>query len=118
MKSSTPIIYIAGPISGMAGENKEAFYNAARALKNQGYIVRNPHEFCHDIPLESDRNIYMRRCLTQIAECSEIIMLPGWTHSIGAVLELKIAESLGMKVHFGMSNFEEIISADKEGRIA
>lgn len=114
MSTSNPTIYIAGPISGIAGENKEAFYNAARALKNQGFFVRNPHEFCHDIPLASDWHIYMRRCLTQLADCTDIILLPGWKHSTGANLELKIAESLGMNIHFGISNFDDL-ATEKEG---
>lgn len=94
------IIYIAGPITGLPGENKEAFYTMATALKNQGFIVRNPHEFCNDIPLGSDWHVYMRRCITMLSECTDIVMLAGWEKSKGANLELNIAEALGLKIQF------------------
>lgn len=118
MTSSNLKIYIAGPISGIVGENKEAFNNAARSLKNLGFFVRNPHEFCRDIPLGSEWHVYMRRCLSQLAECTDIIFLPGWKHSIGANLELKIAESLRMNIHFEMSDFEQLVLSAKNGEEA
>lgn len=114
MNSQNPIIYIAGPITGMIGQNKKSFDDAARAVKNLGFIVRNPHEFCEDIPLESTWDIYMRRCIAKLVECSDILMLPGWKHSPGANLELQIALQLGIRIHYGLEDFHNTILSEQE----
>jgi len=113
MNTPNPIIYIAGPITGMIGENKKSFDDAARSIKNLGLIVRNPHEFCHDIPTGSDWDVYMRRCITKLVECSDVVMLPGWKHSHGANLELQIAEGLGITIHYGLEDFHNSVLQER-----
>lgn len=114
--NQNPIIYIAGPITGMIGLNKVAFDDAARSIKNLGFIVRNPHEFCADIPAGSDWHIYMRRCISTLSECTDFVLLPGWKHSPGANLELTIALSLGMAVHYGLEDFHNSVLQQIERR--
>lgn len=114
MNEPLTILYIAGPISGMAEENRPAFEKAAKHFRDLGFIVRNPHEFCHDIPVGSNWSIYMRRCLQVLAECTDIILLPGWKHSKGANIELQIAEGIGMNIHYSLMDFENFILEIRE----
>ncbi|CDS92735.1 conserved hypothetical protein [Sphingobacterium sp. PM2-P1-29] len=100
------IIYIAGPITGMKNLNREAFEIASRELKSLGFIVRNPHEFCLDIPNSAEWAIYMRKCISVLSECSDIIFLNGWKHSVGANLEHHNAEALGLNIFYGIDQFK------------
>lgn len=108
------ILYIAGPITGIENENRPSFERVAKHFRDLGFIVRNPHEFCHDIPKGSNWSIYMRRCLTILAECTDIVFLPGWKHSRGANIELQAAEGIGMNVHYSIKEFEDFILAIRE----
>lgn len=92
-------IYIAGPMSGMKDFNYPAFNAEAKALREAGHHVENPAEN-PDPPCKSWQ-AYMRMAIAQLITCDTIRMLPGSENSKGAVLELHIAMSLGMKVEEG-----------------
>ena len=47
-----------------------------------------------------DWNHAMRKCIVQLMECNYIHMLPGFEKSVGARLEMTIAQKLG----FGVCN--------------
>ncbi|MGJ1424521.1 DUF4406 domain-containing protein [Sphingobacterium spiritivorum] len=106
------IIYIAGPITGMKNLNREAFDNASKELKSLGYIVRNPHEFCSNIPKDAPWEMFMRICISVLSECTDVILLNGWKHSTGANLEKHIATELSMNIHYGVEDFKSNILAD------
>ena len=40
---------------------------------------------------------YMRRGPAQMQKCDTIALLPGWHQSRGAMIELRLAEDLGMR---------------------
>lgn len=92
-------IYIAGPITGMPGENKQAFAEATAAIRQLGYCVKNPHEFCADIPHGADDTDYYRRGVVELATCTDIVMLKGWKFSTGACLEYQVAQTCGITIH-------------------
>ena len=92
----TARIYIAGPMSGLPDYNYPAFHAATWHLRGLGYHVESPHE-----PGQVDGwgwADYMRRGLQQMLTCDVIALLPGWHASRGAMLELRLAEELRMRV--------------------
>ncbi len=110
-------IYIAGKISQ---NNKQApldmslvkqkFTDAEKALKEMGYIdIVNPleleHKSYHPFPLCPMPLVwedYMRGCLKALCECDALYLLPCWEDSTGATLELKVAQSLNLKIIHAM----------------
>lgn len=101
------VVYISGPISNIPGGNKGLFSEAATQLKNKGYLVRNPHEFCSDIPTDTDWGVYMRRCIQVLMECTDILMLPNYEFSKGALLEFEIAQALKITIHYSLASLSD-----------
>jgi hypothetical protein len=101
------LYYVAGPISGQPNFNVHAFEAAAKLLQERGYIAVTPFEINNlqhrqGITETREQRIdYMRndiRCL--IDECRGIILLPGWSQSKGARLEMEIAKALDYEIRF------------------
>lgn len=98
-------VYISGPITGMPSLNKDAFDGYADRLAQEGTAFFNPHTIsAPSDPLEGQLlwQYYMRACVKQIPDCTEIHLLPGWEDSSGAQWEKDIAEMLGLKVIFNV----------------
>lgn len=87
-------VYLAGSISN--NENYiEQFSNAEKRLKELGYTVINPVK---NIGFTYKEYIDMGLC--ELSKCDAILMLHGWDKSEGAILELKYACTVKMKVMF------------------
>ena len=91
-----PLIYLAGPMSGLPNFNHDAFNAAARALRATGAQVCNPAE--NGLPANAPWEQHMRRDLRAMLLCDLIVLLPGWENSRGANLEVQIARALGIKI--------------------
>ena len=91
-------VYLAGPMTGIAEYNFPAFNAAAAALRAEGLSVVNPAD--HGVQEGVEWADYLRYDLTNIAHCESIALLPGWSHSKGARLEVHVARALGMPVRF------------------
>lgn len=92
-------VYIAGPMTGLPEYNFPLFNAVAANLRAAGWHVENPAEHGHiDGAGWAD---YLRWDISRIATCGSIWLLPGWTKSKGAMLEVHIARTLGMKIEFG-----------------
>lgn len=89
-------IYVAGPMTGLPGQNRPAFMHAAQALRAIGHMVTNPAELNTD-PEQSWTDC-MRVDIRALCLCDTIAYLPGWEDSNGAHLELYVAHQLGIKV--------------------
>lgn len=86
-----PILYIAGPDTGVDGY-KKLFERAADVLRFNGYETRNPATFallCRTP--EPSWHDYMRHCLRTIAQVDGVALLDGWEDSRGAAWEKRIA---------------------------
>jgi len=89
-------IYIAGPMTGLPELNFPAFAAKAAELRALGWHVENPAEHGHvEDAVWSD---YMRWDLARLVTCSTVALLPGWSKSKGATLELHVAQMLGLAV--------------------
>jgi len=91
-------VYVAGPMTGYAEFNFPAFHAAAAALRADGIEVVNPAE--HGIVDGAEWEDYLRFDIAKIAVCESIALLPGWSKSRGAVLEVHVARALGMPMRF------------------
>lgn len=98
-------IYIAGKVTGELPEpTAEKFKNMQIELEAKGFDVVNPIELVNN----PDENWYtaMGICLQSLESCDAIFMLPCYTDSKGAKIELKTAKSMGIQIYY---NLEEII---------
>lgn len=91
------LIYISGPMSNMPENNVPAFNRAAKALRAKGYKVVNPAELDKGEPCNS-WNDCLRRDIRALSVCTDIAVLPGWTESKGASLEVHIGKELGFDI--------------------
>lgn len=89
-------VYIAGPMTGLPDFNFPAFNAAAAMMRSAGWHVENPAEHGHVEGAEwAD---YLRYDIARLATCEMIMLLPGWSNSKGANLEVSIAQQLGMPI--------------------
>jgi hypothetical protein len=100
-------VYIAGPMTKFKDQNYNfpAFYKAQGLLEMLGHEVRNPARADVEegrvtyVPYEGrlvpspefTLPLVLRRDYVMIAECSAIVLLPGWQESVGANKELRVA---------------------------
>lgn len=101
-------VYIAGPISGDLRRNLPEFFKAENNLRAAGHRTFNPARADGGVTaaeclttatvnlFDRDWSDYMRLGLRGLLRSDAIALLPGWTHSKGAVLEYQVASALGM----------------------
>ena len=89
-------VYIAGPMSGIKDMNFPAFHAAAAELRALGHEVVNPAELNPD-PGKPWIEC-MRVDITQLVTCDAVVLLSGYQHSPGAMIERNLAHSLGLLV--------------------
>ena len=91
------LIYISGRMTGIPENNVPAFNRAAKALRAKGYRVVSPAELDKGEPCNS-WNACLRRDIRALSVCTDIAVLPGWTGSKGASLEVHIGKELGFTI--------------------
>ena len=94
--SLTPIVYIAGPVTGIADDNRPAFERTREQLLaiDSLEVVTIPHDL---VPSNYDHENAMRICLDYLVHETDIVaLLPGWENSRGASLERDVAEQLSV----------------------
>lgn len=94
-------IYIAGPMSGLPQWNYPAFDAAAAQIRAWGLVAFSPHELHPEARTLSPEDaqpwdVYMRDAIRQLLQCRSILLLPGWTASVGASAERELASRLRM----------------------
>jgi phosphoribosyl-ATP pyrophosphohydrolase len=90
-----PVIYVAGPMTGLPEWNYPAFHLAATQLRSVGYRVISPAE--HELD-ETNWTGCVRRGLGELLTTDAVGVLSGWQTSRGATLEVHVAEALGMEI--------------------
>jgi len=89
-------LYLSGPMSGLPLSNYPAFNAAAQQLRALGHHIENPAE--NPPPACGTWQGWMRLALRQISEVDGVVMLPGWSKSRGARIEINLARDLGLRV--------------------
>jgi len=90
-----PVLYIAGPMTGLPDYNFPAFNTLAAKLRAEGYTVLNPAESDGGTTYKP-RPFYMRRAIEMLMQADAVVLLPGWLNSKGALLEVEIAQELDL----------------------
>lgn len=94
-------VYIAGPMTGIEALNFPAFHAAAATLRALGYEVVSPAELNPDPG--ADWLACMRIDIAGLVTCDAVALLPGFDASRGAMIEMTLAQSLGLIVrHFAI----------------
>jgi hypothetical protein len=91
-------VYIAGPMTGYDNYNFAAFNAEAAMLRDQGLHVENPAD--HGVMPGAEWADYLRYDIARLASCERVQLLPGWSKSKGASLEVHIARALGMPITY------------------
>lgn len=91
-----PVLYVAGPMTGLPEKNLPAFHAAEAALREAGYPVINPARH-DDLSPGLDWLGYMRVSLADLLKADALALLPGWHKSRGAGVEYDLAQGLGMR---------------------
>jgi len=86
------LIYIAGPMTGIAEHNYPAFEAAKQILENEGWKVLTT---ANCLPTGLDEDFYMRIAVCFVMEVDAIYMLIGWQESEG---ERSLADKLGIEI--------------------
>jgi len=94
-------LYLSGPMAGVPGHNVPLFTEATAVLRREGHSVLSPHEISP--PGESRTwEEALRRDLIAMLKYDDIaiVLLPGWSGSRGAKLELYVAVALNFPVFY------------------
>lgn len=90
-------IYISGPITNDPDYYKK-FEKVAYELVEMGHKVINPAELINVMPEDATHKEYMDICISLLRLADVVVMLPEWTTSQGAFLELQYANMAGIKI--------------------
>lgn len=93
------IVYIAGPMTGIADNNYPAFFAKEEELTKSGYIVNNPARTILAENEDETWENYMKKDLQMLLQSDMIVVLRGWESSRGARLEVSIGSQLGIPVY-------------------
>ena len=103
------IVYLAGPMRGYPEYNFPAFKEAAKNLRERGYMVFNPADhdldqgFDPQIPMEEQDFFDLREAfawdLAKVCTSEAIVVLPGWVDSRFGRLEVAVAEALDIPIY-------------------
>lgn len=95
-------IYVSGPMTGHTNLNKPAFDQAAQHLRSRGYGVVSPHDVPQsvegDTVTATERGAWLQTDILRMASCDAIYLLDGWYDSVGANIELFIAQLVGLQI--------------------
>lgn len=106
-------VYIAGPITGVAGY-KRHFERAEAVLRSKGFEPVSP--IAAGLVDGADYRYYINRGMRLLEECEFICMLPGSNKSKGAMLELHYASLVGLPVMQISEDYTRLLYTDMGDR--
>jgi hypothetical protein len=131
------VIYLAGPMSGIAAFNFPAFDEAAKRLREKGHVIVSPAELddesirakalasadgAPDETLPTWGQLLARDVRIVADHCTSVALLPGWAKSRGARLECYVAMLCGHDLYlydgrFTFANLVPITYAEAKGNL-
>lgn len=82
-------------MTGLVEWNHPAFFEAQRLLESVGYQVLNPAR--REVVKGKTWEAYMKEALIDLCSADAVALLPNWTTSRGATMEVEIANVLMME---------------------
>jgi len=113
-------LYLAGPMTGYPAYNFPAFHAAAAALRARGHDVWSPAErdeqegFNPQTDTAHPLRYYMRWDLPAVLESDAVATLPGWEESVGANLEVHVAQVCAIPIY----TIDALLDGDAQRRAA
>lgn len=110
-RSCQPVVYIAGPMTGIPEHNVPAFDAARDRLQAEGFATVSPPDITRSLGrhiegIGADGSIteaayreLVRLDLRELIGADVVAMLPGWRRSRGALVEYVNAVHMGLPVH-------------------
>lgn len=100
MSTKSLVVYLSGPMTGKPDKNRGWFRVAKHFLHIcVGFLnknIINPHELPEFLHMTwAD---YLERDLGVVCECDLMYMLPGWSKSRGAGIEVAVAKFYGIPI--------------------
>lgn len=97
--------YLSGPMTGLPQYNYPMFEYASTKLRALGMEISTPHEnpIPPDVNFLTESELWdqmIAMSIEQMNSCAGIILLPGWTRSKGAKIELEYMISQEKEVYF------------------
>lgn len=96
--------YLAGPMTGLPNFNYDGFERAKQQLEDHMLDVVSPHtKFKDETEFQRaarSNSFYMAHAVNLLMTCNAIILMPGWSKSVGARTELELALSCGYSVYY------------------
>jgi hypothetical protein len=91
--------YVSGGMRGYPQSNFPAFNEASERLKQAGYDTYNPAENIDHEATDQSFKEEIGKHITQLMVCDAVAVLPAWTRSEGAKLEVSLALAMGKDVY-------------------
>jgi hypothetical protein len=108
--------YLSGPMTGYEDFNFSAFHEAAKKLRNQGFIIFNPAE-SFDGRQDLEWTTYMESDYKAILDSSAIVVIDNWENSLGSVLEVLFAVSIGKNIFkYASGNMYRLFNNNEDAR--
>jgi len=101
-------IYLSGKMTGIENYNYNKFNLVAKALRESGCNVINPAEMNSEVDWEWKD--FMKEAIKMMMDADVLFVLNGYETSIGANVEIELAEKLGIGVVY-QSDFERELEA-------
>ena len=98
MTTEKMISYISGPMIGIEEHNAPMFNQVANELREHGHEVINPIELDEPETEEPTWADYLRRDIFYVLQVDNLVVLPEWKRSRGALLEILLAKTLNVPV--------------------
>lgn len=100
-------IYIAGKVTGEPiAECTMKFGTAQKQIEKMGHEAINPLAVVGS--WDTEWQTAMRLCLKAMIDCDAIYLIGDWFNSRGAVIELQLAQELGIQVIIDLDELEQI----------
>lgn len=90
-------IYICGKMTGIENYNYPKFKETTLMFRNKGVLVKCPTEV-NIQKKEWDWKKYMKENIKQMLDCDVVYVLDGHETSVGAIMEIDIAEKLEIPI--------------------
>ena len=96
-----PVLYLAGPMSGIADFNYPLFNRIARVWRTYGYRVLNPAEN-YGGDTGRTRAEYIAADIPLVLKADALIVLPDWEGSVGTRHEMHLAQLMEKSIYDAM----------------